>query len=108
MTSIDETRLAELIALAKSEDLGSGDITTALLDDPNRSVSFELTAKARGVFPSGVTHDSRYLEPYPLFIDRAAGSRVGPCPRRTQRKLQPGHTRPVAYFCHKKRRPAAL
>jgi len=37
--------------------------------------SGELAAQARGIFPSGVTHDSRYLEPYPLFIDRAAGSR---------------------------------
>lgn len=50
MTSIDETRLSELIALAKSEDLGSGDITTSLLDDPTRAASFELIAKARGVF----------------------------------------------------------
>lgn len=50
MTSIDETRLSELIALAKSEDLGSGDITTALLEDSDRASSFALTAKARGVF----------------------------------------------------------
>ncbi len=30
--------------------------------------------RARDVFPSGITHDSRYLEPYPLYITRAAGS----------------------------------
>ena len=34
-----------------------------------------LAAEARLVFPSGVTHDSRYLEPYPIFVERAAGSR---------------------------------
>jgi len=50
MISIDQTRLVELIVLAKSEDLGSGDITTALLENPTRAASFELTAKARGVF----------------------------------------------------------
>ena len=31
--------------------------------------------RARGLFPSGVTHDSRYLTPYPLFITKAQGSR---------------------------------
>ena len=31
--------------------------------------------RARGVFPSGITHDSRYLEPYPLYVTRALGAR---------------------------------
>ncbi len=26
-------------------------------------------------FPSGVTHDSRYMRPFPIFVDRAIGSR---------------------------------
>lgn len=26
------------------------------------------------MFPSGVTHDGRYLQPYPIFVERAAGS----------------------------------
>ncbi|MEO8458569.1 MAG: aminotransferase class III-fold pyridoxal phosphate-dependent enzyme, partial [Chloroflexota bacterium] len=30
--------------------------------------------EASRVFPSGVTHDVRYLTPFPLFVDRAAGS----------------------------------
>lgn len=30
--------------------------------------------RAQQVFPSGITHDSRFLEPYPLYITRAAGS----------------------------------
>ena len=37
--------------------------------------SERLAAEARDVFPSGVTHDTRYLKPYPVFIERAAGSR---------------------------------
>ncbi len=31
--------------------------------------------RAVEVFPGGVTHDTRYLKPYPLYIDRATGSR---------------------------------
>jgi len=32
-------------------------------------------AKALGLFPSGLTHDTRYLKPYPLYIARAAAAR---------------------------------
>jgi glutamate-1-semialdehyde 2,1-aminomutase len=31
--------------------------------------------QARTLFPNGVTHDMRYLEPFPVYIERAAGSR---------------------------------
>src|SRR5947209_999141 len=34
-----------------------------------------LHEHARGLFPNGVTHDLRHLEPFPVYIDRAAGSR---------------------------------
>jgi len=37
--------------------------------------SRELHRKARGLFPNGVTHVGRYLEPHPIYVDRAAGSR---------------------------------
>ncbi len=37
--------------------------------------SARLYNRAVEVFPGGVTHDTRYLQPYPLYIDRAAGSR---------------------------------
>jgi glutamate-1-semialdehyde 2,1-aminomutase len=37
--------------------------------------SARLYAGAERVFPSGVTHIARYLEPHPLFVSRAAGSR---------------------------------
>jgi glutamate-1-semialdehyde 2,1-aminomutase len=37
--------------------------------------SAAASAKAARLFPSGITHDSRYLEPYGLYIDRAKGPR---------------------------------
>ena len=36
--------------------------------------SRRLFAEARGVFPQGVTHDLRYLEPFPIYVERAAGA----------------------------------
>jgi glutamate-1-semialdehyde 2,1-aminomutase len=39
---------------------------------PNSRKLFE---QARDVFPQGVTHDLRHLEPFPVYIDRAAGAR---------------------------------
>jgi glutamate-1-semialdehyde 2,1-aminomutase len=35
--------------------------------------SAALAARAAGLFPSGVTHDGRYLEPYGIYALRAAG-----------------------------------
>jgi len=37
--------------------------------------SRRLYARAQKLFPNGVTHDSRYLEPFPIYVDRALGSR---------------------------------
>lgn len=37
--------------------------------------SARLSARAKEIFPSGITHDGRYLEPYPIYVERAAGSR---------------------------------
>jgi len=37
--------------------------------------SAQLADRGRQIFPDGVTHDSRYLTPFPVFIDHAAGSR---------------------------------
>lgn len=34
-----------------------------------------LAAQARGVFPSGVTHDARAFQPFPIYVQRAAGPR---------------------------------
>jgi glutamate-1-semialdehyde 2,1-aminomutase len=38
---------------------------------PNSRKLFE---QARAVFPNGVTHDLRHLEPFPVYIDRAQGA----------------------------------
>ena len=37
--------------------------------------SRELAREARAVFPSGITHDSRHMRPYGIYVDRAKGSR---------------------------------
>ena len=36
--------------------------------------SKKLYDQARAVFPGGVTHDLRYLEPFPVYIDHAKGA----------------------------------
>jgi glutamate-1-semialdehyde 2,1-aminomutase len=38
---------------------------------PNSKARFEA---ARAVFPCGVTHDTRMMEPFPVYVDRAKGS----------------------------------
>ena len=52
-------------------------VSTASTDkyDGLTSRSSKLYTRAREVFPSGITHDSRYLKPHPVFIERASGSR---------------------------------
>src|SRR5438445_541713 len=30
--------------------------------------------QAKALFPGGVTHDLRYLEPFPIYVDRAQGA----------------------------------
>jgi glutamate-1-semialdehyde 2,1-aminomutase len=37
--------------------------------------SARLYDASSGIFPSGVTHDLRYVSPFPVFIDHASGSR---------------------------------
>jgi glutamate-1-semialdehyde 2,1-aminomutase len=36
--------------------------------------SAKLFEQARSVFPNGVTHDLRHLDPYPIYIERAEGA----------------------------------
>ena len=36
--------------------------------------SAKLSEKAHGLFPSGLTHDSRHFDPYPIYVTRAAGA----------------------------------
>src|SRR4051795_10108071 len=35
--------------------------------------SARLAAKARTLMPSGLSHDSRHFDPYPLYVERALG-----------------------------------
>jgi glutamate-1-semialdehyde 2,1-aminomutase len=37
--------------------------------------SQRLHERAAGVFPDGVTHDMRFAQPFPIYVERAAGSR---------------------------------
>lgn len=37
--------------------------------------SAELFRQAESLFPNGVTHDGRHLKPFPVYVNRAAGSR---------------------------------
>jgi glutamate-1-semialdehyde 2,1-aminomutase len=37
--------------------------------------SRQLAAEAQASLPGGITHDARYFRPYPIYIERAAGSR---------------------------------
>lgn len=37
--------------------------------------SAKLFEQGKNVFPNGVTHDSRYMQPFPVYIDRAQGAR---------------------------------
>ena len=50
MTLEDDESLAALITMAKREDLGDGDLSTALLPNPDQPVEFRLVAKEPGVF----------------------------------------------------------
>ena len=38
-------------------------------------LSAELYERALDHFPNGVTHDGRFMQPFPVYIDRAQGSR---------------------------------
>ena len=39
------------------------------------AASQALASRARQVLPSGIVHDSRHLDPYPIYVNRAAGAR---------------------------------
>lgn len=66
---------------------GQGRNTTLLTEDIGRGTPLEeqfaqtcpgshaLYARACQVFPSGVTHDNRFLRPFPLYVSHAQGAR---------------------------------
>jgi glutamate-1-semialdehyde 2,1-aminomutase len=39
------------------------------------TTSGTLASRAREVLPSGIVHDSRHLDPYPIYVNRAEGAR---------------------------------
>lgn len=59
-----------------------------------------LHEQARGVFPDGVTHDNRYLEPFPVYIDRAHGSRKWTVEGRELIDYWSGHGALLLGHCH--------
>ena len=55
------------------EALSNSRIEAAYRERTRRSA--ELAKEARDLFPSGITHDSRKLDPYTIYVDRAEGPR---------------------------------
>ena len=37
--------------------------------------SYKLFERARQLIPGGITHDIRYLTPFPVYVERAKGTR---------------------------------
>ncbi|HJU16057.1 MAG TPA: aminotransferase class III-fold pyridoxal phosphate-dependent enzyme [Stellaceae bacterium] len=58
--------------------------------------------KARSLFPSGITHDSRYIEPYGLYITRAEGPRKWDVDGRSYVDYFGGHGALLLGHCHPK------
>lgn len=56
---------------AAEERLSNSPIEAAYREKTPGSAA--LAAEARDLFPSGITHDARYLKPYGLYVDKAAG-----------------------------------
>jgi glutamate-1-semialdehyde 2,1-aminomutase len=52
--------------------LANRDIEAAYLEKTPGSAA--LAEEARTLFPSGITHDGRYLKPYGIYCERAAGA----------------------------------
>ncbi|MBC8117337.1 MAG: aminotransferase class III-fold pyridoxal phosphate-dependent enzyme, partial [Candidatus Saccharimonas sp.] len=51
----------------------AADVDTAFREKFARSAT--LFERGKALFPSGVTHDGRYLEPFPVYVTEAHGSR---------------------------------
>ena len=56
--------------------------------------------RAAALFPSGITHDSRYIEPYGLYIERAAGPRKWDVDGRSYVDYFGGHGALLLGHCH--------
>ncbi len=56
--------------------------------------------RAAGLFPSGITHDARYIEPYGLYITRAKGPRKWDVDGRSYVDYFGGHGAMLLGHCH--------
>jgi len=56
--------------------------------------------KAAALFPSGITHDSRYIEPYGIYIDHAKGPRKWDVDGRCYVDYFGGHGALLLGHCH--------
>jgi glutamate-1-semialdehyde 2,1-aminomutase len=59
-----------------------------------------LAEQARDLFPDGVTHDLRRLEPFPVYVDRAEGSRKWTIEGRELIDYWAGHGALLLGHCH--------
>jgi glutamate-1-semialdehyde 2,1-aminomutase len=62
--------------------------------------SRRIFERAERLFPNGVTHVSRYLRPYPVYVDRAAGSRKWDVDGNEYIDYFGGHGALIAGHCH--------
>jgi glutamate-1-semialdehyde 2,1-aminomutase len=62
--------------------------------------SAELYDQAKETFPSGVTHDSRYAKPFPIYVTRAAGSRKWDVDGNEYVDYYGGHGALILGHCH--------
>jgi len=78
MSIADDPQVVQLIELARREDLGEADITSALLEDPRTQASFRLQARQPGTF-AGRDVAEAVLHSYDpaIQVDWSATSRDG-------------------------------
>jgi glutamate-1-semialdehyde 2,1-aminomutase len=62
--------------------------------------SAALHAKASGLLPSGIVHDSRHTDPYPLYTQRAIGCRKWDVDGRELVDFYGGHGALILGHCH--------
>ena len=68
MSVLNKSGVLELVELAVREDLGSGDVTSGLLDDPSTQAAFRLVARQLGVL-AGCEVVPAILQAYPGPIE---------------------------------------
>jgi len=76
VTPSEQRQLDALIAAAKAEDLGDGDLTSLLMEDGDQPARFELVAKAPGVL-SGCEVAAAVLEAYDADAELTWAAGVG-------------------------------